>query len=207
MNTMSESKYIKQFKLKECNYKKKYFDKHNNVFNIPKSCTRWSTSWVLFPGPVFQPSVRAQFDMSSILGSRGEFSNLKQFLRDVGEPEFICFLLPSRIDPARIYRFPASIDWDTYSSGGPSSMVHLHNLGVHMFGRSGTWGAYYIEPWMSWVWGFRTRETLSTFRRVFEKDDDTKGLAEEYLDKLQQTKHWRPKYEEFVDKYMTSSSS
>ena len=83
-------------------------------------------------------------------------------------------------------------------------MVHLHGgQANHVFGDSGGWGAYYIEPWLSWVWGFHTEETLNAFRKVFEKEEDTKTLAEECLNELPQTKHWRSEYENFVDRYMS----
>jgi hypothetical protein len=136
------------------------------------------------PDPIFREGYKLAFlDTDLMLLNSDLFAKLQQFLRDIGETEFVILLTPYRNrGDLNNYCFPVDIDWETFRDepmGGTLSTI-LPSFPQFITGQTRLWGMYYVMESDMYIAGYADEEVLSALQANF----GIEGCNVEFAEKL-----------------------
>jgi hypothetical protein len=180
---MDEKIYREKFEVHEGDIRGKW-GIIQSVFKVPNVENRYETDeWARFPAQIFQESCELALLDEDFFATEYLFSRFRDFLIGVDEEHFLVMTQPGSVEGAsyELFCYPTGIKWAVLSDDNSAALAEvLSVLNHYVIGESGKWGMFWIEPWTTYVVGYKDQSVL----RVLQSTYDFEGRGADVVDSL-----------------------
>lgn len=180
---MDEKTYREKFEVHEGDIRGKW-EIIQSVFKMPDVENRYEAdAWPRFPAQIFEESCELALLGEHFFATEYLFNRFRDFLIGVDEEQFLVMTQPGSVEgaPYKLFCYPTGINWTVLSDDNSAALAEvLSVLNHYVIGGSGQWGMFWIEPWATYVVGYKDQDVL----RALQSTYDFEGRGAEVVDPL-----------------------
>lgn len=162
--------FVQKYTLDEPTYLKEWLPIQEQVFCVSRDVM----SPIVPPNQVFRQGMQFLFMRGGAPFTSRDLECLNTFLESAREDYFVIVenIGSTGLPAEHRYVFPKGISWESYTSGGETTipLTIFLDRDLFVFGPSGRWGIYCSEGLSIDIVGIRDHSLFDSFRQIFSID-------------------------------------